>query len=158
MSFPQEVLSFKSAFIVLYSHTSLFLPSTIFISIGNYSFISVISGLLSFSPTRLKAPWDWEPCLVSCTVSYMNLSWAPSATELGSFSPMFLLLFGRSVLSDSLQPHRLQHESLIHPVLHHLPEPAQIHVHGVGDAIQPSHPLLSPSPPAFNLSQHQGLF
>jgi len=32
------------------------------------------------------------------------------------------------------------------------------HVHQVGDAIQPSHPLLSPSPPAFNLSQHQGLF
>ena len=34
----------------------------------------------------------------------------------------------------------------------------QTHVHWVGDAIQPSHPLLSPSPPAFNLSQHQGLF
>ena len=34
---------------------------------------------------------------------------------------------------------------------------AQIHVHQVGDAIQPSHPLLSPSPPTFNLSQHQGL-
>ena len=33
----------------------------------------------------------------------------------------------------------------------------QTHVHRVGDAIQPSHPLLSPSPPAFNLSQHQGL-
>ena len=43
------------------------------------------------------------------------------------------------------------------PVLQYLPEPAQIHVHQVGDAIQPSHPLLSPSPPAFNLSQHQGL-
>ena len=42
--------------------------------------------------------------------------------------------------------------------LHHLPELAQIHVHRVGDAIQPSHPLSSPSPPAFNLSQHQGLF
>ena len=40
------------------------------------------------------------------------------------------------------------------PVLHHLPELAQTHVHLVGDAIQPSHPLLSPSPPAFNLSQH----
>ena len=35
---------------------------------------------------------------------------------------------------------------------------AQTHVHRVGDAIQPSHPLWSPSPPAFNLSQHQGLF
>ena len=43
-------------------------------------------------------------------------------------------------------------------VLHYLPEFAQIHVHWVGDVIQPSHPLSSPSPPAFNLSQHQGLF
>ena len=43
------------------------------------------------------------------------------------------------------------------PVLHHLSELAQTHVHWVGDVIQPSHPLLSPSP-AFNLSQHQGLF
>ena len=44
------------------------------------------------------------------------------------------------------------------PVLHRLLELAQTHVHWVSDAIQPSHPLSSPSPPAFNLSQHQGLF
>ena len=44
------------------------------------------------------------------------------------------------------------------PVHHQLPELAQTHVHWVGDAIQLSHPLLSPSPPVFNLSQHQGLF
>ena len=44
------------------------------------------------------------------------------------------------------------------PVHHQLPEFAQIHVYRVGDAIQPSHPLSSPSPPAFSLSQHQGLF
>ena len=44
------------------------------------------------------------------------------------------------------------------PVHHQLPEFTQTHVHWVGDAIQPSHPLLSSSPPAFNLSQHQGLF
>jgi len=43
-------------------------------------------------------------------------------------------------------------------VHYQLPEFTQTHVHGVGDAIQPSHPLLSPSPHAFNLSQHQGLF
>ena len=41
-------------------------------------------------------------------------------------------------------------------VHHQFPELAQTHVHQVGDAIQPSHPLLSPSPLAFNLSQHQG--
>ena len=63
--------------------------------------------------------------------------------------------FSRSVVSDSLQPHGLQHTRL------HCPSPtprAQTHVHRVGDAIQPSHPLSSPSPPALNLSQHQGLF
>ena len=43
------------------------------------------------------------------------------------------------------------------PVQHQLSELAQTHVHHVGDAIQPSYPLLSPSPPAFNLAQHQGL-
>ena len=44
------------------------------------------------------------------------------------------------------------------PVHHQLPESTQTHVHPVGDAIQPSHPLSSPSPPAPNPSQHQGLF
>ena len=60
--------------------------------------------------------------------------------------------FSRSVVSDSLRPHEPQHTRP--PVHHQLPEFTQTHVHGVGDAIQPSHPLSSPPPP----SQHQGLF
>ena len=44
------------------------------------------------------------------------------------------------------------------PVHHQLPELTQTHVYKVHDAIQPSHPLLSPSPPTFNLSQYQGSF
>ena len=44
------------------------------------------------------------------------------------------------------------------PVHHQLPEFTQTHVHLVGDAIQPSHPLSATSSPTFNLSQHQGLF
>ena len=44
------------------------------------------------------------------------------------------------------------------PIHHQLPESTQTHVHCVGDAIQPFHPLLSPSPPALNLSHHHGLF
>ena len=67
-------------------------------------------------------------------------------------SSIFFLL-SYSVVSDSLQPHGLQHDRL--PFLHYLPEFAQTHVHWVGDAIQPSHPLLSPSPLAVSLSQHQ---
>ena len=62
-----------------------------------------------------------------------------------------LLLSSCSVVSDSLQAHGLQHRKPGFPVHHHLPELAQTHVHRVSDAIQPSHPLLSPSPPAFNL-------
>ena len=60
----------------------------------------------------------------------------------------------RSVVSDSLRPHGPQPGF---PVHHQLPDFTETHVHWVGDAIQPSHPLSFPSP-AFNLSQHQGLF
>ena len=60
------------------------------------------------------------------------------------------------VTKSCLAFHGLQHTGF--PVLHHLLEFAQTHVHCVGDAIQPSDPLSSPFPPAFSLSQHQGLF
>ena len=65
-------------------------------------------------------------------------------------------LFSLSAMSNSLWPHGLSTPGF--PVLYHLPELAQTHVHWVSDAIQPSHPQSSPSPPVFNLSQHQGLF
>ena len=63
--------------------------------------------------------------------------------------------FSRSV-SNLLRP--MNHSTLGLPVHHQLPEFTQTHVHRVSDAIQPSHPLSSPSPPAPNPSQHQGLF
>ena len=64
--------------------------------------------------------------------------------------------FSRSVMSDSLRP--MNHGTPGLPVHHQLPEFTQTHVRWVGYAIQPFHPLSSPSPPALNLSQHQGLF
>ena len=64
--------------------------------------------------------------------------------------------FSRSVMSDSLQSHELQHSRP--PCPSPTPRSTQTHVHWVSDAIQPSHPLSSPSPPALNLSWHQGLF
>ena len=64
--------------------------------------------------------------------------------------------FSHSVMFNYLGPHGLQHARL--PCHHKLPEITQTHVHQDSDAIQPSHPLLPPSPPAFNLSQHQDLF
>ena len=62
----------------------------------------------------------------------------------------------RSVVSDSLRPHKLQHARP--PCPSPTPEVYSNSCHWVSDAIQPSHPLSSPSPPALNLSQHQGLF
>ena len=59
---------------------------------------------------------------------------------------MILDQISRSFVSNSLQPHESQHARP--PVHHQLPEFTQTHVHRVGDAIQPSHPLPSPSPPA----------
>ena len=64
--------------------------------------------------------------------------------------------FSHSVVSDSLQPHESQHTRppCPSPIPRVHPDP----VHQVSDAIQPSHPLSSPSPPAPNPSQHQSLF
>ena len=64
--------------------------------------------------------------------------------------------FTRSIMSDSLGPHESQHARPPCPS----PTPEFIHTHvlRVGDAIQPSHPLSSPFPPAPNPSQHQSLF
>ena len=64
--------------------------------------------------------------------------------------------FSHSVLYDYLRPINCSMPGL--PVHHKLPESTQTHVHWVGDVIQPSHPLSSPSPPALNLSHLQGLF
>ena len=61
-----------------------------------------------------------------------------------------------SVMSDSLQLYDCSTPGF--PVHHQHPKFTPTHIHWVGDAIQPSHPLSSPSPPVFNLSQHQGLF
>ena len=59
-------------------------------------------------------------------------------------------------LCPNLRPHGLQQASI--PIHHQLAELAETHVHQIGDAIQPSHPLSFLSPLAFSLSQHQGIF
>ena len=89
-----------------------------------------------------------------------SVSWWTSSGELckgwclfGKFSSVH---FSRSVMSASFNPMDCSTPGL--PVHYKLLELAQTRIHWVGDAIQPSHPLLSTSPPAFNLSLHQGLF
>ena len=66
--------------------------------------------------------------------------------------------FSSVTLSCPTLCHPMNHSTPGLPVHHQLPESTQTHVHCVSDAIQPSHPLSSLSPPALNLSQHQGLF
>ena len=82
------------------------------------------------------------------------------AKSIKNFGKAFTILssvqLSCSVVSDSLQPHGSQQARLL--VHHQLPESTQTHLHGVSNAIQQSHPLSCPSPRAFNLSQHQGLF
>ena len=110
---------------------------------------------LSTSFYLLKGGWAWSICMRG------------GYTRLGKSQAVFISLmmgqelclnvqFSRSVGSDSLQPHGCSMPGF--PVHQQLPELAQTHIHQVSDAIQPSHLLSSPSPPAFNLSQHQGLF
>ena len=78
--------------------------------------------------------------------------WMLSFT-LSSFSLITSVQFSCSFMSDFMD---CSTPGL--PVHHQLPEFTQTHIHWVGDAIQPSHPLSSPSPPTFNLSQDQGLY
>ena len=101
--------------------------------------------------------WPLPPSLsLLVTSSLFSVSLSLSVLLHTFIHFIFSVQFSFSVVSDSLRPHEPQHARL--PVHHQLPEFTQTHVHWVGDAIQPSHPLLSPSSPAFNLSQHQGLF
>ena len=90
------------------------------------------------------------PLAISAVSFFWKLLYLQSLTQI------HVLLFSCSVVSDSfLTPWTAACQaSLSFPV----PEFAQIHVHWVGDAIQLSHPLLSPSPPALHFSQHQGPF
>ena len=78
---------------------------------------------------------------------YYTLHWFSAFIQFSSVSQLYLTLCDPMDCS-----------TLGLPVHHQLLELTQTHVHWVSDAIQPSHPLSSPSPPALNLSQHQGLF
>ena len=77
-------------------------------------------------------------------------------TYINGTKTWYSVQFSHSVVSDSLWPYEPQHARL--PIHHQLLEFIQTRVHWIGDTIQPSHPLSSPSPTVFNLSQPQGLF
>ena len=92
-------------------------------------------------------PWIWPLHVLLLSTIFLYLSHS------GGFSSV---QFSPSVVSNSLRPMNRSMPAL--PVHQQLPESTQTRVHFVDDAIQPSHPLLSSSPPALNLSQHQGSF
>ena len=123
--------------------------------------------------------------LISGPLPFLNPAWASGSSQflyvetwLGEFWALFkttlvakawkslhiiwkmssvpTVQFSHWVVSDSFDPKNRSKPG--HPVHHQLLESPQTHVHRVGDAIHPSHPLLSPSPPTLNLSQHLDLF
>ena len=98
---------------------------------------------------------------VSCIVGRFLTNWATWEAHLYAYLHISMhqfssIQFSCSVVSDSLRTHESQHTRPCCPSPTPRVYPTQ--VHRVGDAIQPSHPLSSPSPPAPNPSQHQGLF
>ena len=112
---------------------------------------------LAFCQSSLLILWSFQ------TLTFISANQGVYWSLVGS-PPMWCSLcgftissvqFSHSVVSDSLPPHESQHARPLH---HQLWEFTQTHVHWVSDAIQPSHPLSSPSPPAPNPSHHQGLF
>ena len=107
----------------------------------------------SVSQSEMNA--GWEINMFSRTLLLVTgWPWTSLNSAESMFNPFSSVLFKRSVMSDSLQPHELQQHARP-PCASPTPGVYQTHVHQVGDAIQPSHPLSSPSPPAPNPAQHQ---
>ena len=106
----------------------------------------------------IKKAEHWRTDALNCVVG--EDSWESleqQGVQISQFSLQFRSIhFSHSVLSDSLQPHGLQHDTLP------CPSPTlraySNSYPSISDAIQPPHPLLSPSSPALNLSKHQGIF
>ena len=109
-------------------------------STGLSKSIRVLCGFDSSWPT-LQFPGPAEPLVLLCRSA-----------------PLLKLLCANLLQSCPTLCNSMNRSTPGLPVHHQLPEFTQTHVHRVGDAIQPSHPLSSPSPPAPSPSQHQGLF
>ena len=133
-------LSLLGLSIVLPYSVSLYEYSAIYLPI-----LLLMDRWVIFSLGQIWTMLPWAFLYMYCGWRVQEFLWSSSVQ------------FSRSVVSDSLRPHE-SHSRPGLPVHHQLPEFTQTHVHRVSDAIQPSHPLSSPSPPAPNPSQHQSLF
>ena len=102
--------------------------------------------------------WSSNPCFSTCL--QQHLLWMGLSLALTISSPRSQHSVQFSLVSQlcTILCNPVDYSMPGLPVHHQLLESTQTHVHWISDAIQPSHPLLSPSPSAFNSSQHQGLF
>ena len=97
---------------------------------------------------------DWQETICICEMGYVYVHMCMSA-----YDTLIVFMDTLNSVTQSCPTLRDPMDGSTSGFQHHqLPELAQNHVHWFGDAIQPSHPLLSSSPPTFNLSQHQSLF
>ena len=128
--------------------------------------VCVCAGLLFFPSSKSAILCPYFLIMLTAAVSssktmfYINLVHFRQTQEGLFVFKTYVLLWFCSVAHlchVHLRSNGLKHTAGF-PVLYHLLELAQTHVHWVSDVIQPSHPLSSPSPPVFNISQHQGLF
>ena len=102
--------------------------------------------------------WMLYMCEYGCTHTYMCMCMTIYTHIVQVYTYMYQFSSVQSLSRVWLFATPMDCSTSGFPVHHQLPELTQTHVHWVSDAIQPSHPLSSPSPPAFNLAQHQGLF
>ena len=131
---------------------------------GYFGFIiSSMSWLCSvfIAACRPHSMWDLsfptrERTCVPCIARGILNHWTMREVQYKMTFEYYVQFSSVAVMSDSLRP--TNHSTPGLPVYYQLLEFTQTHVRWVGDAIQPSHPLSSPSPPALNLSQHQSLF
>ena len=126
---------------------------TQWLEVSEGSFICVLHLVLAISCQWWEHLHAASSCVLGLLTKWRFSGWhLKKGIQLSTASS--LLLFSRSVMSTLCYP--MDSSTPGFPVLHHHPEPAQTDVHWVSDAIWPSHPLPPSSPPALNLSQHQG--
>ena len=124
--------------------------------------------VLSFLKMMYHIDWYVDVHLQSWNKSHLTMVYEPFNELVNSVWVHLLKIFVSIFIKGSVQFSSVTHSCptlcnpMNHstpglPVHHQLPESTQTHVHCVGDAIQPPHPLSSPSPPSLNLSQHQGI-
>ena len=116
-----------------------------------------IIGRQGVEARKLGRPRRWGTSVLECHLVWiccilmlMSLRRFPGSKSMHKYLLFYSVQFSRSVVTDSLQPHEPRSTPGL-PVHHQLPEYTQTRVHRVGDAIQPSHPLSSPSPPALRV-------